>query len=73
MTQQDIITWGGAALVPVLASLVAGRTLRRILLLPFEYWARRSKNTIDDQIVADAEKDLGIEPTKFDGDSDAHK
>lgn len=39
-----------------------GKTLRRLILLPFELWARNSKNKIDDQIIADAEKDLGIDP-----------
>lgn len=64
----DKIDWNTilmTGLVGAVSTLVMGRTLRRLLLLPFEWWARKTENKLDDQIVADAERDLGIEPTKF--------
>lgn len=54
-----------AGFLALLGSLLMGRTLKRLILLPFEYLAKRTSNTIDDQIIADAEQDAGIEPTQF--------
>lgn len=58
-----------AGMLALVGSLLMGKTLKRLILLPFQWWARKTSNIIDDQIVADAERDVGIEPTKFDGDS----
>jgi hypothetical protein len=53
--------WAVGALGPMIAALAAGRFLRRLVLKPFELWAAKTENKFDDQLVHDAEHDLGIE------------
>lgn len=45
----------------IVVALLSGKAVRRILLLPFEWIASRTSNKIDDKIIDDAQKDLGIE------------
>lgn len=47
---------------PIVAALLAGRTIRRLVMKPFELWAARTPNKFDDQLVKDAESDLGLPP-----------
>ena len=70
MTREELMIWGSAALAPIIASLVAGKAIRRVLFMPFEWLSKRTKTELDDQIIADAREDLGIVPTKFDNDND---
>lgn len=56
---------GGAALV---ASLAAGKGIRRLLLLPFEWAAGKWKNRTASVILDEVEKDLGITNTLEEAD-----
>lgn len=56
----DLSTAAMAAGAGILAALVAGKTIRRIILLPFEWLASKTESRIDDKIVEQAEEDLGI-------------
>ena len=73
MTKQELITWGTTLILPIVGLLVAGKGIRRIFLLPFEYLARRTPNKIDDQVVNDVSSDLGITPTVFKGESNGEE
>ena len=65
MTLDDLKQLAVPAFIAIGTTLLMGRTLRRLILLPFEWLARNTENKIDDQIVSDATQDLGIDPTKF--------
>lgn len=54
-------TAGIAALGAILLRLLMGKAVRRILLLPFQKLAAKTKNTEDDVIVKEAAKDLEID------------
>ena len=73
MTSNEIIAWATAAIAPIVGSLLIGKTLRRLVLMPFEYLSKRTATKLDDQVIADAAVDLGITPTRFDNDSDTDK
>lgn len=60
MNSIDIKTLGMVALAGVATALLTGKTLRRLLLLPFEWAASKSASKTDDKLVAEARKDLGI-------------
>lgn len=49
-----------AGFAATLATLLAGKTIRRLILLPFEWLASKTESRIDDKIVEQAEEDLGI-------------
>lgn len=53
-----------AAILTALTELVTGRAIRRLILWPFKYWANRTKNKKDDQLIRDAEQDLRLNPEK---------
>ncbi len=48
-------------LIGIGSLLLAGKFLKRLIMLPFEYIARKTKTKIDDVLLAEAQKDLGIE------------
>lgn len=60
MDKLDINTILMLGLGGVVTALLTGKTFRRLLLLPFEYLARRSDNKADDKLIEEARKDLGI-------------
>lgn len=60
MTRDEIVLYTTATLGPVVAALVAGRFLRRLVLKPFEWWASRTENKFDDQLIKDAKSDLNL-------------
>lgn len=49
------------SLAGVATSLLAGKAFRRVLLLPFEWLAKRTGSKVLDTIVDEAERDLGID------------
>lgn len=53
--------------------LIAGKFLKVLILWPFDYLARRSKNKAAEALVEIAEKDLGVEQEvqKLEGGADA--
>lgn len=51
-----LLASGGVAL----ASLIAGKTIRRLLLLPFKFIVTKTKTKEDDLILQEAAKDLGL-------------
>ncbi len=56
----EIRTQVGLALAGLGAALLAGKSIRRLFLLPFEYFARKTPTHIDDVIVKQIEEDLGV-------------
>lgn len=59
-TSYDLSNPAIMALMGAAAALLGGRFIRRLVLLPFEWWSRRTPNVIDDKLVAEARTDLGI-------------
>lgn len=49
-----------AGLGPILLALIMGKFLRRLVLRPFEWWASRTENKFDDQLIEDAKDDLNL-------------
>lgn len=49
------------ALIGAVTALLTGKTFRRILLLPFEWVSRKTKTKVDDTLVQEAQKDLGVD------------
>jgi hypothetical protein len=49
------------ALISAGGALLMGKTIRRLLLLPFELISRKTASKLDDQLVKDAEQDLGLD------------
>lgn len=60
MNSIDIKTLGMVALAGVATALLTGKTVRRLLLLPFEWVASKTGSKIDDKLVDEARKDLGV-------------
>ena len=60
MENLDIKTLGMLALAGVVTALLTGKTVRRLLLLPFEWLASKTGSKIDDKLVDEARKDLGV-------------
>lgn len=50
----------GTIVGTMLTQLLAGKAIKRVILLPFEWLVKKTKNTEDDKIIKEAEKDLGI-------------
>lgn len=50
----------GSLLLGILMQVLAGRALKRLVMWPFQWLAARTRNKKDDQLVKDAEQDLGI-------------
>lgn len=61
MTDTELKSMVVIALVGVGTSLLAGKALRRLFLLPFEWIARKTSSKTIDVIVTEAERDLGID------------
>lgn len=65
------IDWQAVLMVSLMGAvtaLLSGKFVRRLLLLPFEFLAKKTNNKIDDKLVAEAEKDLGIDSPTIDED-----
>lgn len=62
MSNSEIAQNIGLGIAPILAALIAGRFLRRLILKPFELLAERTQNKFDDQLLSDAKADLGLDP-----------
>lgn len=60
MDKIDLNTVLMLALGGVVTALLTGKTLRRLLLLPFELLAKKTANKTDDKLVEEARKDLGV-------------
>ena len=60
MDNIDIKTVLMVGLAGVVTALLTGKTLRRLLLLPFELLAKKTANKTDDKLVEEARKDLGV-------------
>lgn len=56
----DINTALMLSLGGVVTALLTGKTLRRLLLLPFELISKKTETKIDDKLVEEARKDLGV-------------
>lgn len=64
MDKLDLNTLLMVALAGVATALLTGKTLRRLLLLPFELISRKTETKVDDKLVEEARKDLGVpDPT----------
>lgn len=50
----------GQVLLSIAATLLAGRTFKELLLWPLRWLAGKTKSKLDDKLVEDAEKDLGL-------------
>ena len=50
----------GQSLLGILTTLLAGRTLRRLVYWPVEWISRRTRNRVDDQVADDIASDLGL-------------
>lgn len=57
MTVNNIIIAGAGS---ALLALLTGKTLRRLLLLPFKLIAAKTSTKEDDLIIQEAAKDLGL-------------
>lgn len=56
--QLHVIILGAVAALAT--QILMGKFLKRLILLPFEYWASKTNNPVDDKLLDEAEKDLGI-------------
>lgn len=62
--QLDWKTLAISGLAGVVTALLTGKTLRRLLLLPFEFISHKTQTRVDDKLVEEARKDLGVpDPT----------
>lgn len=52
-----------ASLSTLAVSLLAGKGIRRLIFLPFEWLASKTNTKVDDIILSEAEKDAGIDST----------
>ena len=52
-----------AGLAAALSAALMGKTLKRLILLPFKLLASKTKTREDDVIVAEAARDMGLDPT----------
>lgn len=57
-------------LLPLVAMLAAGKALRRLLLLPFEWLARKTPTKVDDVLVSEVGSDLGLDKSTLDKAND---
>lgn len=57
----------GGVLLSIGMQLLAGKAFKKLLLLPFQKWASRTKNTTDDKLVEQASRDLGLDPDNMKG------
>lgn len=57
----DIKTAAMLGLAGVVTALFSGKFVRRLLLLPFEYLTRKSGSKVEEVLLHEAAKDLGID------------
>lgn len=50
-----------AAGIGALTSLLMGKAIRRLALLPFEWLSRKTNTKIDDKLIEEARHDLGVD------------
>jgi hypothetical protein len=62
----DLETLLMAGLVGAVTALLTGKTFRRILLLPFEWISGRTGTRVDDKLVEEARRDLGVQDPTLD-------
>lgn len=49
------------SLAGVVTTLLTGKFIRRLILLPFEWLSKQSGSKVDDKLVEEARKDLGVD------------
>ena len=57
----DINTLIVAGLAGILTTLLSGKFLRRLILLPFKFLVAKTKTKEDDRLVEEAALDLGLD------------
>lgn len=57
MTLRNIVLMGAGSAV---LAILTGKTLRRLLLLPFKIISQKTKTKEDDLLVQEAARDLGL-------------
>jgi len=70
MDKLDINTLIMLGLGGVATALLTGKTFRRLLLLPFELLSRKTSTKIDDKLVEEARKDLGVPDATIEKEED---
>lgn len=74
LNKLDIETVLMVGLAGAVSALLTGKFLRRLLLLPFEYLTKQTNNKIDDKLLEEARKDLGVtDSTLPENDKDVGK
>lgn len=58
--KQQLYTLIGMGLGSAVLAILTGKTLRRLLLLPFKLISRKTKTKEDDLLVQEAARDLGL-------------
>jgi hypothetical protein len=56
-----------AAGLALVVALLTGRLLKKLILIPFEWWAKRTETLVDDEIVATVKSDWNVKDTTIDG------
>lgn len=56
-------------LAPIGIALASGKMIRRVLFLPAEYLARKSKSKVVEVLVTEGERDVGIDTPTIPEDS----
>lgn len=51
----------GAIIGTMVTQLLAGKAIKRLILLPFQWLTKKTETPKDDAILKEAEKDLGLE------------
>jgi hypothetical protein len=54
----------GMASGGIVTALLTGKFIRRLLITPFDLIAEKTATQIDDKLVEEAKKDLGLEDSK---------
>lgn len=60
LNKLDFETLLAVGLVGAVSALLTGKFLRRLLLLPFEFISKKTNTKIDDKLLEEARKDLGV-------------
>ncbi len=68
MNSEEIKTAAMVALAGAVMALLTGKTVRRLLLLPFEWIASRTSSKTDDKLVDEARHDLGVPDATLDNE-----
>jgi hypothetical protein len=62
MTEDQIVAAVAAAATAIVAQLLAGKAIKKLLLWPLEWLTKKTKTKVDDKIVEQAQIDVGINP-----------